>query len=229
MTTPTTKPRIQWEWIEAQWQRGTLSNYDIAKLHEKEFGRKIDESAIRKRVSSYGWQRDLDETIRRQARTKLVAREVRISPQEFPQGESAEKLAKTEDEQLVELASDALVTLELKHRKQIVGVGTLADTMGKYVALMLPVDVDGEPTLTYEPGEIKDLMSAANAAISARAKVIALERKSFGMDAKTEDAPTSDGRVNIFTNSAIVKVARRPDSEIAELNDRGTDTGTATA
>jgi hypothetical protein len=208
----TTKQPIQWDWIEAQWMRGTISNHQIAKNHEEEFGRSVAESAIRKRASSYGWQRDLNETIRREAKTRLLAQEVRESAQDTAQGGCAPGT----EEEILSLAADALVKIEQRHRQQLIGISRIADIMGAYAALALPVGGDGLPAHTYEPGELKDVMSAAKSAIGSRAQVIQLERRIFGMDGKKEETTTAEGRVPIFGQPAIVVVARRSDAELTE-------------
>lgn len=64
------KREIPWDEIYALWRLGTHHNGELA----KRFGL-ADESAIRKRALRYGWQRDLDEAVRRRTQEKVIERQ----------------------------------------------------------------------------------------------------------------------------------------------------------
>ena len=74
--------------------------------------------------------------------------------------------------------------------------------MEAYAFEALPVGADGKPTLTYEPGELKDVISSASQAVASRARVIELERKVYGMDTPGTDngSPTALAELRAFLN-----------------------------
>lgn len=208
MATKANKPAIKWDWVETQWSRGTLSNYQIAKLHEEQFGRKVDESSIRQRVSTYGWQRDLSESIRRETRSKLAEGEIRKSPQALESAESAELRADIEAEEkaVVDRASDALVEIEKSQRIFLARSGVLAERMELYALSTLTVDGDGLPNQVYEPGELKDLIAAASQAVYTRVRLINTERRVYGMDAPGWGVQGVDSETGAYTSQVHVYI-----------------------
>jgi hypothetical protein len=202
------KPAIRWDWIETQWQRGNLSNYQIAKLHQEEFGRKIDESSIRQRVSQYGWQRDISEAIRRETRTKLAEGVIRKNPQRQESAEDAELRAEIEAAEIavVDRASDALVEIEKSQRLFLARSGVLAERMELYALAQLTVDSDGTPNQVYEPGELKDLIAAASQAVYTRVRIINTERRVYGMDAPGWGVPGVDSETGAYSAQVHVYI-----------------------
>lgn len=71
MTNPTKRRSPDWEAIERTYRAGMLSVREIARQHG------VSDTAVRKRATEHGWQRDLAEKVKEAVRSKLVRTEVR--------------------------------------------------------------------------------------------------------------------------------------------------------
>jgi len=220
------KPPIHWDWIETQWQRGTLSNYQIAKLHAEEFGREVAESSIRLRASQYGWQRDLSEAIRRTARAKIARGEglLRDTAQETARAVDAQSVLsgplladeiEAEEVRVIERAAEALVEIDARHRRRVAQCEVVAGQLLVYASSKMPLDTDGTPKLDYEPGELRDVAAVVKQSIEANARAVELERKVYGME------PVKDGVANGSGLTDDERVAR-----VATLLERARARGT---
>ncbi|NBW23610.1 MAG: hypothetical protein EBR82_88270 [Caulobacteraceae bacterium] len=200
----TSKQPIQWAWIEEQWQLGRLSNVAITKAHQEQFGSTVAESAIRKRASQFGWQRDLSDAIQKETRRKLAEGAL---PHEVRESASASANPKAVEDVLatVEAAADEAVKVTLEHRAHAKQLHALATQYAFHVAHSLKIRDDGTPVNTYEPGELKDIGTSLSAMANNRTRAIEIERKSYNLDAPP--AQNTDGKFSgieiVFTAGVV--------------------------
>ena len=158
-----------WEAIERAYRAGSLSIRNIADQHG------VSDTAIRKRATKHGWQRDLTEQVQKAARDKLVRKAVRA-------GGSQEK-ART-DAEIVEEASTEAAAVVLSHRNDLAQWRAISQKLCAALSIM---EVD-------ESNHDKFARSL-NAGVDAQLKVIKGERQAYSLD--DPDAPEGDEeRVN---------------------------------
>ena len=163
--------KIDWEAIEKEYRAGQLSNVQIAKGHD------VSEGAIRKKAKQLGWTKDLSGKVREKVREKLVRSEVR--------GHN------TNDNEIIEKASDRGKEVILLHRKDITSLRELEE--------QLISELKDGPTklyITQYQGEIiretvgltaYERSSAANNLANVQHKRIQLERQAFSLNEQSED------------------------------------------
>jgi hypothetical protein len=190
---PRPKPEIRWDWIEEQYVRGHLTNGAIARLHEETFGISVRESGIRSRAVKWGWQREVAEAVRRRTRQKLIQGATIEQVQQAAATEQPENKRRVEYElNEIDSAADRAAEIIRLHRYHAERLHAVATCLERYVVAMLPIDEAGNPTLAYEPGEIKDLASAVSHVASARDKAIQIERRAWSLDEESEGKLGSD-------------------------------------
>lgn len=108
-----------WEAVERAYRAGVLSIREIAKLQG------CSDTAIRKKATAAGWERDLSERVNEKVRSELVRSEVRTAN---PQTER----------EIVEVAAATVVQVVRSHRKAICENSALVDMLTKQL-----VDVAG--------------------------------------------------------------------------------------
>ncbi|MFP4104830.1 MAG: hypothetical protein ACLFVU_01975 [Phycisphaerae bacterium] len=145
-----------WEAIERAYRAGSLSIRNIADQHG------VSDTAIRKRATKHGWQRDLTEKVQKAARDKLVRREVR--------GDGSHEQART-DEEIVEQASSEAAAVVLRHRAGLAQWRGISD---KLCAALAEMDVTEENHDKFS--------RSLNAGVDAQLKVIKGERQAYNLD-----------------------------------------------
>src|SRR5690554_84499 len=96
----TKRKKIDWEAIEDEYRAGSLSIRNIADKHG------ISDTAIRKKATLHGWQRDLAEKVRSAAQGKIVRKMVRAD-------------GSRTDEEIIEQASSEAAAVVLAHRAEL--------------------------------------------------------------------------------------------------------------
>lgn len=220
---------IRWDWIEERWREYTLSNRQIAAEHERVFGRKLSETAIRHYVSENGLQREHDNALRREVRTQLAAQIVRkefASPDtddsQTPVSSHELRRAQIEREEApkIKAEADSLVLIARRQIDDLAESRDLAKRAAAHLRVALQLDADGEPLESMLPGDLKDLVSAANGTAYALIRCINTERRIFGMDDK-DGNPTnnSDGNSSIHTSGVRVEVVYYDDNTSTSTGD----------
>ena len=174
--------QTDWEAIEREYRAGILSTREIARQHD------ISDTAIRKKAKAEGWERDLSDKVRQQARARLVREESSQSGSQEPRANEA---------QTIEAAALRQVEVVRQHRQAI--------GRGRDITLRL---LDELETATTHLGELEEMIEDETAsdtnslrrnamlkavALPSRAGVIkdlsaaaknwvALERQAFAID-----------------------------------------------
>jgi len=149
--------QFDWEAIEAEYSAGVKSVNAIAKAHG------ISESAIRKRAKRDGWQRDLSNSVRSAARSKLVR----------TQGANSDVRT---DADIIDSASDEITQVVVSHRGQISqwkGIAT------KLAVTLAEMGVDDE--------NHNEFARSLNSGVDALGKLVKLERQAYCMDDEDKD------------------------------------------
>lgn len=183
---PTAKQKTDWELIERDYRAGVLSIREVAKKHD------VSDTAIRKKATSAGWERDLSAKAAEKARVALVRNEVRTAN---PQTE----------QEIVDAAADQIITVVRSHRKRINRSTDLVDLLTQQL-----IDVAGkredfedaieEETAADKTGERRarmmkaiSLPTHASTAVNlanALKTLIGLERQAYSIKDESE-APVS--------------------------------------
>lgn len=188
---PSPKKEIEWAWVERHWQEGVLSNHAIASLHGKTFGVSLTEGTIRNRIKNFGWTRDIAESVRRETRRKLASgatpEDVKNATQSFTQdGDDnithVTRRVMLEESEAVDVESDRAVEVVNLHRFHAKKLHSLASQIEAYAIAALPVDDQGLPKFTYEPGDLKDLSGVVANVAATRGKAVDIERKAYSLD-----------------------------------------------
>jgi hypothetical protein len=153
--------KTDWESIERVYRAGSLSIRSIADKHG------ISDTAIRKRATKHGWQRDLTEKVRESTREKLVRSQVREPSSQ-----------QTEDE-IIEEASSEAANIVLQHRAGLADWRAIAE---KLCCALSGMDVT-------EDNHDKFARSL-NAGVDAQLKVIKGERQAYNLDTEEGDKDT---------------------------------------
>ena len=187
------KTVIDWELVERDYRIGTLSIREIGKIQG------VSDTAIRKRATAHGWERDLTAKVAEKVRTELVRSEVRS---ENPQTER----------ELVEVAAATVVQVVRGHRTRIRQGNELVELLTKQL-----IDVAGrrdefEAEIEVITADDKAqerysrLMKAVSLGTHATIAVnlaaatktwVSLERQAFSI--KDESAPAEDGLTSLLS------------------------------
>lgn len=162
-----------WEAIERAYRAGSLSIRNIADQHG------VSDTAIRKRATKHGWQRDLTEKVQKAARDKLVRKEVRTS--------GSQEQART-DAEIIEEASTQAASVVLAHRSELAEWRMIAS---KLCMALSGMDVTQDNHDKFA--------RSLNAGVDAQLKVIKGERQAYNLDdpAGPEDEDERVNRVEI--------------------------------
>ncbi|MEG3078493.1 hypothetical protein R3F64_01315 [Halomonas sp. 5021] len=150
------KKSPDWEAIESAYRAGSLSIRNIAEKHG------VSDTAIRKRATKHGWQRDLTEQVQKAARDKLVRKKVREA--------GSQEQART-DAEIVEEASTEAASVVLAHRQN------LAQWRGITNKLLLALGA-----MDVDESNHNDFARSLNAGVDAQLKVIKGERQAYNLD-----------------------------------------------
>lgn len=145
-----------WEAIESAYRAGSLSIREIASKHG------VSDTAIRKRASSYGWQRDLTDKVKKATRNKLVCSEVRRV--------SLQSKARN-DEEIIEQAASEAAEVVLGHRADLAQWKKIAN---KLRAFLNDVDITEDNHAA--------IARTITAGVDAQIKLIKSERESYNID-----------------------------------------------
>ena len=145
-----------WEAIESAYRAGSLSIRAIADKHG------VSDTAIRKRATQNGWQRDLTEKVQKATRQKLVRKEVR--------NDGSREHVRT-DEEIVNEAADEAASVVIEHRTDLARWRRIANKLGDFLD-------DVEFTTENHPSLSLSLV----AGIAAQAKIIKAEREAYNID-----------------------------------------------
>lgn len=121
-----------WEAIEREYRAGQLSTREIARQHC------VSDTAIRKKAKAEGWERDLSDKVRQQARAKLVR---------DASSQSGSQDQRANEAQTVEAAALRHVEIVRQHRHAI--------GRGRDLTLRLLDELDATTT---HVGELEDLI-----------------------------------------------------------------------
>lgn len=204
------KPATDWEAVERDYRAGILSIREIAKLQG------ISDTAIRKKATAEGWERDLSHKVADKVRTELVRGPVRTAN---PQTER----------EIIETAAASVVEVVRSHRKRITAQTELVDLLTEQLTQAAGCREDVEEAIFEETAGDKDgrrrsamlravsLPTHASTAVNltnALKTLIGLERQAFGIKDESEapaDALASLlGKVN---GTALPVVATEPDDD----------------
>lgn len=114
------KPETDWEAIEREYRAGVISVREIGRAF------KVSDTAIRKRATADGWERDLTKKVKERTRSKVV-REL------GSQGGSHPQRVQT-DAEIVENASETQVAIHRLHRADIASGRGLVSTLFRELA-----------------------------------------------------------------------------------------------
>ncbi|MDI9768221.1 hypothetical protein QM327_16840 [Pantoea dispersa] len=145
-----------WEAIESAYRAGSLSIRAIADKHG------VSDTAIRKRATQNGWQRDLTEQVQKATRQKLVRKEVR--------NDGSREHVRT-DEEIVNEASDEAASVVIEHRTDLARWRRIANKLGDFLD-------DVEFTTENHASLSRSLV----AGIDAQVKIIKAEREAYNID-----------------------------------------------
>ncbi|ECE6399604.1 hypothetical protein FNJ07_09525 [Salmonella enterica subsp. salamae] len=145
-----------WEAIESAYRAGSLSIRAIADKHG------VSDTAIRKRATQNGWQRDLTEQVQKATRQKLVRNEVRNN--------GSREHVRT-DEEIVNEAADEAAAVVLEHRIDLARWRRIAGKLGDFLD-----DVE------FTEENHASLSRSLVAGVDAQIKVIKAEREAYNID-----------------------------------------------
>lgn len=145
-----------WEAIESAYRAGSLSIRAIADKHG------VSDTAIRKRATQNGWQRDLTEQVQKATRQKLVRKEVR--------NDGSREHVRT-DEEIVNEAADEAASVVIEHRTDLARWRRIANKLGDFLD-------DVEFTTENHASLSRSLV----AGIDAQVKIIKAEREAYSID-----------------------------------------------
>jgi len=145
-----------WEAIESAYRAGSLSIRAIADKHG------VSDTAIRKRATQNGWQRDLTEQVQKATRQKLVRKEVR--------NDSSREHVRT-DEEIVDEAADEAASVVIEHRVDLARWRRIANKLGDFLD-----DVE------FTEDNHASLSRSLVAGVDAQVKIIKAEREAFNID-----------------------------------------------
>lgn len=145
-----------WEAIESAYRAGSLSIRAIADKHG------VSDTAIRKRATQNGWQRDLTEQVQKATRQKLVCKEVR--------NDGSREHVRT-DEEIVNEAADEAASVVIEHRTDLARWRRIANKLGDFLD-------DVEFTTENHASLSRSLV----AGIDAQVKIIKAEREAYNID-----------------------------------------------
>ena len=145
-----------WEAIESAYRAGSLSIRAIADKHG------VSDTAIRKRATQNGWQRDLTEKVQKATRQKLVRKEVR--------NDGSREHVRT-DEEIVNEAADEAASVVIEHRTDLARWRRIANKLGDFLD-------DVEFTTENHASLSRSLV----AGIDAQVKIIKAEREAYNID-----------------------------------------------
>jgi hypothetical protein len=145
-----------WEAIESAYRAGSLSIRAIADKHG------VSDTAIRKRATQNGWQRDLTEQVQKATRQKLVRKEVRT--------DGSREHVRT-DEEIVNEAADEAAGVVIEHRTDLARWRRIANKLGDFLD-----DVD------FTEENHASLSRSLVAGVDAQVKIIKAEREAYNID-----------------------------------------------
>lgn len=145
-----------WEAIESAYRAGSLSIRAIADKHG------VSDTAIRKRATQNGWQRDLTEQVQKATRQKLVRKEVR--------NDSSREHVRT-DEEIVDEAADEAAGVVIEHRVDLARWRRIANKLGDFLD-----DVE------FTEDNHASLSRSLVAGVDVQVKIIKAEREAFNID-----------------------------------------------
>lgn len=151
--------KYDWEACLRDYRTGQLSVRHLAAKHG------IPESTIRSKAKAEGWQRDLTEPVREATRIKLS------------RNTSRSEIAQSDDDDLVEEASDKAVSILLEHRQAIARWRGISERLAETLSGM-PITEDNYDRFGR----------CLNSGLEALAKAIRLERQAYNLN----DAPPEE-------------------------------------
>ncbi|WP_274713556.1 hypothetical protein [Xenorhabdus bovienii] len=132
----------------------------------------MSDTAIRKRASSNGWQRDLTDKVKKATRTKLVRSEVR--------GIGSQSEVRT-DEDIIEQASSEAAEVVLGHRADLVDWRRITN---KLRAFLDDVEITEDNHAS--------IARTITAGVDAQIKLIKGERESYNIDGGEKNTTTDN-------------------------------------
>lgn len=153
-----------WEAIESAYRAGSLSIRAIADKHG------VSDTAIRKRATQNGWQRDLTEQVQKATRQKLVCKEVR--------SDGSREHMRT-DAEIVDEASDTAAAVVLEHRVDLARWRRITNKLSTFLE-------DTEFTEENHASLSRSLVAGVDAQI----KVIKAEREAYNIDSGEKNTAT---------------------------------------
>ncbi|MBI6547255.1 hypothetical protein [Xenorhabdus lircayensis] len=153
-----------WEAIESAYRAGSLSIREIAAKHG------VSDTAIRKRASANGWQRDLTDQVKKATRTKLVRSEVR---------RVGSQPAVRTDEDIIEQASSEAAGVVLGHRTDLADWRRITNKLRTFLD-----DVE----ITED--NHASIARTITAGVDAQIKLIKGERESYNIDSGDKNTST---------------------------------------
>ncbi|MDX7999365.1 hypothetical protein FE394_09145, partial [Xenorhabdus sp. Reich] len=159
-----------WEAIESVYRAGSLSIREIAAKHG------VSDTAIRKRASANGWQRDLTDQVKKATRTKLVRSEVRSEVRRV----GSQPEVRT-DEDIIEQASSEAAEVVLGHRTDLADWRRIANKLRTFLD-----DVE----ITED--NHASIARTITAGVDAQIKLIKGERESYNIDGGDKNTATDN-------------------------------------
>lgn len=153
-----------WEAIESAYRAGSLSIRAIADRHG------VSDTAIRKRATQNGWQRDLTEQVQKATRQKLVRKEVR--------NDGSREHVRTDDE-IVNEAADEAAGVVIEHRADLARWRRIANKLGDFLD-----DVE------FTEDNHSSLSRSLVAGVDAQVKIIKAEREAYNIDSGEKNNST---------------------------------------
>jgi hypothetical protein len=179
--------KINWAKIEKEYRVGQLSTRALARKY------KTGESAIRWRVKTYGWERDLKDTFDKALGDAIIKQTAQETAQK---NDNTAQCAKSDDE-VIQEAVDTSIEVIKKHRAHIFQLHNLADQAFECVnGILKAKSVEGYEWM-FGTGK-ESVMTMLQKLTSVRSKAIELERQAYNLDKPDKEQNNKKPQFNII-------------------------------
>lgn len=166
---------IDWEQVEAEYRSGVLSIRAISANHG------MSTTRLRDRAKKYGWERDLSDAVRRQARGELLREDAATS---HNAGIKADPHAQAS---IVKGAAATQVKVVREHRRDLAKLAAIQRRLFARLDTLTGAE-DGEERIR-SLGMLNEAAQITEALSRNANRIIPLERQAFSLDAKGGESP----------------------------------------
>ncbi len=209
---------MDWEQVEAEYRGGVLSIRVISRNHG------MSTTRLRDRAKKYGWERDLSDAVRRQARGELLREDAAAH---HNAAIKADPLAQAS---IVNDAAATQVKVVREHRKDLSKLGAIQRRLFARLDALTKIE-DGPAGKEEQLRTLSMLNEAAQIteALSRNAhRLIPLERQAFSLDAKGSESPGAGvSAIEERTRRYMADRQKAAEIEKAKATERAIQAGTA--